>query len=107
MAQDLEANTKLMPVMCPECGTMESILHIHPHQYAGIYECTNKDCSASWECSHPTFHEEDHEVDTMRNGEHDTYKTKILVCDECEVDCTDDKTIHYEAPDPGGCEGCQ
>lgn len=102
--QDLEANTKATEILCPDCGEKNVVLHFHPHKYAGIYSCETKDCGASWSCDHPAYHEEDHEVDTMTNGEHDTYKTKILVCDDCEVDCTEDKTIHYEQEDD--CEGC-
>lgn len=107
MNQDLESNSKLMPVMCANCGHMESILYIHPHKFAGIFECAgpDPDCGSSWSCTHPSFHEEDHEVDTLDSkGEHTTYPTKILVCDDCETDCTEDKVIH-ELPDDD-CVGC-
>lgn len=103
--QDLEPNTKATEVMCAECGEKNVVLHIHPHQYAGIFSCETEDCGASWECTHPSYHEEDHEVDTLDSkGEHTTYPTKILVCDDCEVDCTEDKVI-YGPPDDD-CEGC-
>lgn len=102
--QDLEPNTKATEILCPECSEKNVVLHMHPHKYAGIFSCETEGCGASWSCEHPAYHEEDHEVDTVDSkGEHTTYPTKILVCDDCGVDCTDEKTIHYEQEE---CEGC-
>lgn len=37
-------------------------------------------------CDHSSSHHfEDVEVDTMTNGEHDTYNSKVAVCDDCDT----------------------
>lgn len=105
MNQELEPYTKATDVMCASCGEKNVVLHQHGHKYAGIFSCETEGCGSSWSCSHLSYHEEDHEVDTLDSkGEHTTYPTKILVCDDCEVDCTEDKVIHEPMDD--GCEGC-
>ena len=35
-------------------------------------------------CDHEFTHIEQFEVDTMRNGEHDTYNVPGYVCDDCD-----------------------
>lgn len=102
---DLEPNSKLTEIQCPECGEKRVILYIHPHKYAGVFSCeADNYCGASWSCEHPSYGEETIEVDTMRNGENDTYKQNALICNDCELDCTEDKVI-YGPPDDD-CEGC-
>lgn len=98
-----EVNTKATSILCPEGDGGSVVLNCFPGKYAGIYECLGT-CGSSWSCEHPSFHEETVEVDTMRNGEHDTYPAKVLICDDCGVDCTEGKTIHYQQDDD--CEGC-
>lgn len=44
-------------------------------------------------CDHEDYHFETVEVDTMRNGEHDTYETQLAVCSTC------DETLEDIEPD--------
>lgn len=67
---------------CPECGSA-TMLYCYPHQHAGLWECEN--CGASDTHEHEEIIAETIEVDTMRNGEHDTYLTTIHVCDTCGI----------------------
>ena len=48
-------------------------------------------------CDHENYHNEPHEVDTMRNGEHDTYTAYHVECDDCgeELDIDPD----WDEPD--------
>lgn len=63
------------------------------HRFEGIVECDKTGESDS--CQHEETHVESLEVDTMRNGEHDTYEVPAYVCDACECvtdeDVTDDR----------------
>jgi hypothetical protein len=44
-----------------------------------------------FECLHDEgTHVETVEVDTMRNGEHDTYEVRIYVCDTCDAEVDGD-----------------
>ena len=47
-------------------------------------------------CPHESYHWETVEVDTMRNGEHDTYESSVAVCDDCDASLPD---IEPEEPD--------
>lgn len=99
---------KKTEIICQECGEQNVVLYQHPHKFAGVFSCeADNDCGASWSCEHPSFREEVQEFDTTRNGEHDTYQSKVLICNDCELDCTEEKTLHYEPDIGGGCEGCQ
>lgn len=74
---------------CPECGHDEVKLYVHPHKCSGVFECQADDCGASWSCEHEETEAEEIEVDTMRNGEHDTYKTIAYDCKLCGTDVTE------------------
>lgn len=66
---------------CPKHGvTCKATLFIFGHRNAGIWECGK----LSGSCEHTETHVEDIEVDTMRNGEHDTFTEAIYVCSACE-----------------------
>lgn len=46
---------------------------------------------SEFECLHDEgTHVETVEVDTMRNGEHDTYEVRIYVCDTCDAEVDGD-----------------
>jgi hypothetical protein len=47
-------------------------------------------------CPHTDYHWETVEVDTMRNGEHDTYEQQVAVCSACDESLPD---IEMEGPD--------
>lgn len=56
----------------------------------------------TFECTHDEgFHKDTTEVDTMRNGEHDTYTVPIAICED--PDCDEDLDIPpedlYDEPD--------
>lgn len=42
-------------------------------------------------CEHENTHYEIVEVDTMRDGEHDTYNSEIEICDDCDAEVDDDR----------------
>ncbi len=50
-----------------------------------------------FECPHDNWQWEQVEVDTMRNGEHDTYTVPVAVCNDCGID------LDYE-PETNDCE---
>lgn len=72
-------------ITCPKHGTHQATLHVWPEEFAGVWDC-NADDETSDFCEHEDLHIEEIEVDMTRNGEHDTYKTKIEVCDACECE---------------------
>lgn len=84
-------------IKCPDCGS-PTILYIYPDDQAGTWVCTNDKCGASDVCEHENVHNETTEVDTMRNGEHDTYEALIEVCDDCECG-TGNEPAEYEPDD--------
>lgn len=51
-----------------------------------IPNCTWELEGDSFFCTHDEIEIETFEVDTMRNGEHDTYETEGYVCAECGED---------------------
>lgn len=74
---------------CPEHpGKHKVILHCEPDPFAGIWECDVTGEGISDAHDHYEAFENDKaellveeiEVDTMRNGEHDTYPARIYVC---------------------------
>ncbi len=73
-------------IECPNCGE-DAELMCDPHKYAGIWECEH--CGTSDTCEHENTETIEDEVDTMRNGEHDTYKVKYEVCELCGVQVDD------------------
>ena len=74
---------------CLECGHDEVKLYVAPHACAGVFECQSESCGASWSCEHEDVESEVVEVDTMRNGEHDTYETIAYDCTLCGTDVTE------------------
>lgn len=73
------AYTKL--IQCPEHkGECKATLFCEPHKFAGIWECDNTGEGISDTHEHKDYEVETVEVDTMRNGEHDTYEVQIYVC---------------------------
>jgi hypothetical protein len=74
-----------LTVICPEhlLEDHQAVLYRNGHKYAGIWECLATGVSDA--CEHDNTHTEEIEVDTTRNGEHDTYLTKIEICNACEV----------------------
>lgn len=98
-----QVNTKATSILCPEgCGG-SVVLNCFPGKYAGIYECLGT-CGSSWSCEHPAFHEETVEDDPMHPEQTFVNTSKILICDDCGEDCTEQKTINYPLDDD--CEGC-
>jgi hypothetical protein len=76
-----QADTKA--INCPEHpGKHSATLYCFPHRYAGTWECPMGFEDAH---EHENLEVEDTEVDTMRNGEHDTYAAQIYVCADCGV----------------------
>lgn len=69
---------------CPECNG-KTVMLIYPHPEAGQYECQNKACGLIEYCEHPETIVETVEVDTMRNGEYDSYLTQVESCANCGV----------------------
>jgi hypothetical protein len=67
-------------IKCPNCGGLAT-LYCWPHELAGIWQCDS--CETSDSCEHKETEEKSIEVDTMRNGEHDTYETKMQECLAC------------------------
>lgn len=74
---------------CPEHnGEHKAILYTAGHQFEGIWECneTNEGISDThdhYEAINQGVAEmvvEEGEVDTMRNGEHDTYTVRYYIC---------------------------
>lgn len=80
----MQSNLIVAGPTCPECGG-KTELFIYPHANAGMWQCLNLDCGAMDACEHPDTIHEVVEVDTMRNGEHDTYETTVEVCLDCKV----------------------
>lgn len=69
---------------CPEHpGEHKAKLFTRGEQYEGIWECPT---GISDTCEHEDTREEATEIDTTRNGEHDTYDAVIEICEAC--DCT-------------------
>lgn len=73
-------------IQCPEHAleAHNAVLYRNGHKYAGIWECLVT--GASDVCEHEDTHTEEIEVDTTTNGEHDTYKTSVEICDDCECE---------------------
>ena len=68
---------------CENCESTELSFYSPHGEYSSMYECL--DCEHVGSCDHEiSTHTEIHEVDTMRNGEHDTYETTIVICDTCD-----------------------
>lgn len=88
---DIPSNSKRSEDPCSECKKKTVVLFIYPHKLAGVYSCELDDgCGASWSCEHENFERGTGEVDTMRNGEHDTYEVPTAECTDCEQDVTED-----------------
>lgn len=62
---------------CPECGHDEVKLYVHPHKQAGIYECQNDDCFASWSCEH-----EDTETEKVEHDPLHPEQTAVFYSDQ-------------------------
>lgn len=74
---------------CPECHEHDVILFVHPHRYAGIFECQVYGCGASWSCEHDE-HETDEVEDPPMNPEQTAvYHSTVATCILCGVDCTE------------------
>ena len=73
-------------IVCPEHPQSQhtAFLHQKGHMYPGVWECPVTGDSDV--CEHENTHYEDIEVDTTRNGEHDTYMSRVEVCDVCECE---------------------
>jgi hypothetical protein len=72
---------------CSDCGS-RVILWRHPSRWAGIFECLNEDCAASWSCEHPNTHEE--MVEPWPTGPEDNpVAAPVYVCDDCDVTVED------------------
>ena len=74
---------------------------IRPILVREIPNCTWELEGDTFYCTHEDWHRETTEVDTMRNGEHDTYETPIAVCDDwdCEQTLDLDPMDLYDEPD--------
>ena len=81
--------SKAEGVECPECNQQTAYLYKNPHDYAGQYECSRKECGANWECEHPQTTPEDYEH-PQKSHEENFRTSKIIVCDDCEKDVTDE-----------------
>lgn len=46
-----------------------------------------------FECTHDNRIVETFEVDTLRNGEHDTYKVRVYVCTDCGAELEGDPEV--------------
>lgn len=70
---------------CPECGA-KTILFVHPHEFAGVWECQNPKCGASDSCDHEKTHTESVQVDYWPTPDIDqSYDVDVAVCDDCEL----------------------
>lgn len=76
-------NTK--KITCPQHGhdDHQATLYTWGHRYAGVWECDAEGISDS--CEHNDTRHEEVELNTTTNGEHDTYKSTLEICNECEV----------------------
>lgn len=68
--------------VCENCESPNTVVFQHPHAQAGSGLCV--DCEIPFDCSHHETRTDVIEVDTMRDGEHDTYETTIIICEMCE-----------------------
>jgi len=68
---------------CPECGHDEVKLYVHPHKHAGIYECQNEECFATWDCEHPDTETEIVEDPPMHPEQTAVYQSKVVFCILC------------------------
>ncbi len=72
---------------CPEHPeqTHKAKMLIEPSDHAGFWECPKgvedyHDCLEAVNAGQAELEVEEGEVDTMRNGEHDTYPVRYYVC---------------------------
>lgn len=87
---EYEDNNYFVMVDCPEHLTHKVKLFVHGHRNAGIWECDESGEGISDSCPHYDTEVETIEVDTMRNGEHDTYERRVYVCSLCGCDVEGD-----------------
>lgn len=75
--------------LCENCESPNTIVYQHPHKFAGMVICL--DCeNDDQRCSHLETRTDVLEVDTMRNGEHDTYERTAVICELCEIEVDDE-----------------
>ncbi|MCL4357703.1 hypothetical protein M1512_02310 [Patescibacteria group bacterium] len=67
---------------CSECGSRTYLYH-WPHEFAGIWECTNSDCGVSDSCLHNDRHIETTE-DWPTSPLDNPHEYEIYVCDLCD-----------------------
>lgn len=72
----------LVTTTCIACGS-KALLYQWPHKYAGIWECTNKDCGVSDSCSHEERHIETTE-DWPTSPLDNPREYQIYVCNLCD-----------------------
>lgn len=71
--------------LCENCESPNTIVYKHGHQHAGMVECVDcNDTDAT--CAHLETRTDVIEVDTMRDGEHDTYEVTAVICELCECE---------------------
>lgn len=71
--------------VCENCESPNTVVYQHGHKYAGMVvclDCENDDMT----CSHLETRTDVIEVDTMRDGEHDTYESTVIICEMCECE---------------------
>lgn len=68
---------------CPECKHDDVKLYVHPHRFAGIYECQADDCGASWECLHEDTETETVEDPPMHGDQTVVYYSDVTTCLLC------------------------
>jgi hypothetical protein len=73
---------------CPEHLSHKVKLYCQGEKYEGIWECEESGSSDS--CPHYDTGVKTIEVDTMRNGEHDTYDARVYYCTLCGCDVEGD-----------------
>ena len=75
---------------CEDCGSANQIVFLHGHHMTGNLSLAGAtfcvDCETYGVCDHENTHTETVEVDTTRDGEHDTYEATIEICDLCETE---------------------